>query len=144
MASQNQPVKLLFVGNPNTKIYKSNVCIVEELIENLQREIFIISHEELQCMNVDSLQRCQEYMWKNGREFSISVESREVLFVLCLNCRLIISCSIENLSRCDVDRKSAQLFCLRGSVICSHAHKPVVLMCVTCGCLCICILWMDV
>jgi hypothetical protein len=62
----------LFVGNPKTKMYRSNVYTIEEMAENLWREIFSVSQEELQCMNVNSLQRCLEFMWNNGRAFSIS------------------------------------------------------------------------
>jgi hypothetical protein len=80
---QPQPMWLLFMGNHKVKRLQISPHTFEELTENILREVYSVSQEERQCMNVNFLWRCQECM-RNKRAFPAYAVIWVHLFVMCI------------------------------------------------------------
>jgi hypothetical protein len=62
-------MSLFLMATIKQNVYRSNPHTIEEMKENIQREVPSLSQEEFKCMNVNFLQRCQESMEKNRHHF---------------------------------------------------------------------------
>jgi hypothetical protein len=51
------------------KVYRSHPHTIEEPKENIQKEVFSVSQEECQRVNVNFLWRCQECVQNSGKYF---------------------------------------------------------------------------
>jgi len=64
-----KPCDIYGWGNPKAKVSRPNPNTTEEMKENIQRGIFSISQEEIYCVNVNFLWRCQDCVWNNREQF---------------------------------------------------------------------------